>query len=1102
MDSSIARGILANAKTRNEKLHAKLKQKQPSLPPDPAVSMPESSDVRADELIMLRHKLAEKDKVQSSNEKLIQQLFDFQGEAISRTSRLVASLPTISPEMRTTPPVLANRFDQLKQIILSTISPEHQWIYLEEEENWPEHLSRDGIPWTYGDPVHPTIEQLLKSNTSPVWAADKETTKELGRVRTAVKTLEYAETAIQRLIASSPEKEDDIKQFLKMTVHGNDKTEKKLQEAQAALSLVSTEVDKLPMTLVMSLNSRIQTSELLIGQYHDNVRTVLDKRNAMGIALNQTNQTTEQTTDLLKTFSGQGCMSFPQWKHESATTLESSGVSKALWCNILLKKVSAPASTKISQEAVNSKEVDRILADLERHYSASRVIAAAIFKVHMATGRIPDPVFDWSRSLATLIPHHEALIATEKFLKYSTQSDSEDSVYQFTPVNSLINLIPDRIRMDKDNAVFRANVCTSKSAKKMYLAFSDWVKETMASLQAWDVETQVSTTVHQSLIGISTTPDPTVLMTTSQGAAAHPQHAPVIPNQQTSKAGADSVPQQITSCPYCKALSLNSDWNASEASTELKSIAGFDSTHKQFLMKGQRYILPASGCLQFLLASPEIRRAAVQSSEICPTCLGSPRQKSSTGACKKKHAIAKRTDGRPNAICLENGCDFHHLICLDHRDQNKEHPHTQKGNDFLSEFHDKYPHLKTQGVPQQIALMTTYLDDDDEVVPRREVAPLSAAATKSMDTMITTAQQLASKSLSRDTNEATIFTLCPQNKPRVVEHAQPVLFVKQPEPNIKVKGRLWTEQELPECVTLCKQTFLSRNAPAHPADIIDRTRGPAVYLYIDLWAIGDRSIRTVFDSGATVSLWSEDVIMDGKLETRIDSDNPAAISGIGNANTKAITCDVVLPGNITNNHSGEFIKYWCRSTMVRQIIPPLLESDQTQLIQETISSIRQDHSVPPDMTVENFQTEIGGQIQGLIGAKHLQEFPVPVMHLSNGLSIFKHTLRPAVSRTRVYCIGGTLPALQAFKKHYGSNVHQISSMMLDNETEFLQNPQYDGDVRDPSVRSLPVLLTDDSFREEQGEEDCQQLDQATRGADMAPPTMQGFCATASSPKPP
>ena len=75
-------------------------------------------------------------------------------------------------------------------------------------------------------------------------------------------------------------------------------------------------------------------------------------------------------------------------------------------------------------------------------------------------------------------------------------------------------------------------------------------------------------------------------------------------------------------------------------------------------------------------------------------------------------------------------------------------------------------------------------------------------------------------------------------------------------------------------------------------------------------------------------------------------------------------------------------------------------------------------------------------------------------------------------------------------------------MMLHNETEFLQNPQYDGDVRDPSLRPLNVLLSDDQFREEQGEEDCKQLDQATRGADTAPPAMQDFCVVASPTKPP
>ena len=464
----------------------------------------------------------------------------------------------------------------------------------------------------------------------------------------------------------------------------------------------------------------------------------------------------------------------------------------------------------------------------------------------------------------------------------------------------------------------------------------------------------------------------------------------------------------------------------------------------------------------------------------------------------------RRTDGRHNALCLEGGCDFHHLVCLEHKERNKEHPHTVRSNTFLEQIHQKYPHLKSKGVPQQIALMTTQLDDDDDAVPRWDVGPLSAKATESMETLVTTAQQLANKSQNRNTNEATIFTLCPQTEPRVTEHAQTVLLVDQPQAKIEVNGKVWTEKDLPDCVTMCKQTFLTRNAPAHPADVIDRTRGPAVYLYIDLWAIGDRSIRTVFDSLATVSLWSEDVILSGMLETRIDSNNPAAVSGIGNANTKAITCDVVLPGNIKNNQSGEYVEYWCRSTMVHQIIPPLPESNQTQLIQETISSIQQAYSVPEDMTAANFQTAIGGQIQGLIGAKHLQEFPVPVMHLSNGLSIFRHTRRPAEDRSQIYCIGGTLPPSPALQNDYGSNVHQISSMMLDNETEFLQNPQYDGDVCDPSLRPPPltVLLANDQFREEQGEEDCKQLDQATRGADMAPPAMQDFCVTASPLKPP
>ena len=73
--------------------------------------------------------------------------------------------------------------------------------------------------------------------------------------------------------------------------------------------------------------------------------------------------------------------------------------------------------------------------------------------------------------------------------------------------------------------------------------------------------------------------------------------------------------------------------------------------------------------------------------------------------------------------------------------------------------------------------------------------------------------------------------------------------------------------------------------------------------------------------------------------------------------------------------------------------------------------------------------------------------------------------------------------------------------MLQSETEFIQNPQYDGDVRDPSLRPIGVLLSDLQFREEQGEESCQQLDQASiQEADTTPLAMQDFCVDASEKK--
>ena len=310
---------------------------------------------------------------------------------------MVSSLPAVQPKDRTDLIRSQNRIDQLTQLIEEEVPPAAKWIYTAETSHWPAYLSEVDQPWSSKNPAHPTIELLLRSSTIPLWAADKETSQELRKAMAAFKTLEFAEKDIKRFIDSTPQQEDDIKQYLKITASGNNKTVEKLQQAQSTLFLVSTDSTRLPTILISTLRRRVQTSEPLIQKYYDNIAKVSEKRKTMGIVLNQTNQTPSQTAELLKNFSGQGCLSFPQWKHESFETLQSSGISKAHWYSIILKKVVAPASAKISQESVSSKDIDRILADLDRHYNSSRIISETIFNIHLAAGKIPDPEFN-SRS--------------------------------------------------------------------------------------------------------------------------------------------------------------------------------------------------------------------------------------------------------------------------------------------------------------------------------------------------------------------------------------------------------------------------------------------------------------------------------------------------------------------------------------------------------------------------------------------------------------------------------------------------------------------------------------------------------------------------------
>ena len=93
--------------------------------------------------------------------------------------------------------------------------------------------------------------------------------------------------------------------------------------------------------------------------------------------------------------------------------------------------------------------------------------------------------------------------------------------------------------------------------------------------------------------------------------------------------------------------------------------------------------------------------------------------------------------------------------------------------------------------------------------------------------------------------------------------------------------------------------------------------------------------------------------------------------------------------NSSDRVTGELSAYGAH-VLAQDCPAPLDTTDLCPLISSILHTAADLIALPQDMTLPNFQQDVGGTVEGLIGIKHIQEFPVPVFHLQNGLSIFCH----------------------------------------------------------------------------------------------------------------
>ena len=211
----------------------------------------------------------------------------------------------------------------------------------------------------------------------------------------------------------------------------------------------------------------------------------------------------------------------------------------------------------------------------------------------------------------------------------------------------------------------------------------------------------------------------------------------------------------------------------------------------------------------FLLAPFRQRVAAVsKSTNLCRICLAIPNTKMTNGQCKGRHVIRRRPDNKQNFLCMQQECEYNHLICQEHQYLNKDHPFRAGINRRIKDLHAKFPTLKEAEVAQEFALLAT---SPEVPIYDADLSGISDPARRALDTIMSTVQSLVDKSQhTNPINTTTIFSEHSDLKVHMQRHHADDGGIFQKPKNMKQKHQCDKSSQL-----LSTRTFLKHHMSEH-----------------------------------------------------------------------------------------------------------------------------------------------------------------------------------------------------------------------------------------------------------------------------------------------
>ena len=378
----------------------------------------------------------------------------------------------------------------------------------------------------------------------------------------------------------------------------------------------------------------------------------------------------------------------------------------------------------------------------------------------------------------------------------------------------------------------------------------------------------------------------------------------------------------------------------------------------------------SNNCPIYLSLSMDDRNEFISKNNICRYCL---RLKTDckNSSCGDEHLIPGLNGKKKHYACTNSSCKERVELCSTHKVENKE------AISAKTSYYQKYQ------INMSVAAFTATHDTPISKNYNIQNIPKSAMC----DSIY-------------NTNNASNIS----NTPCSLDHESPTILVNNVESNRsnKKKDKAITTDETSRPLLLdSTEQLLSTKSKLIAGDC------KSIFLYSCIPGL-TKNIAVLYDSGGGSSLIKSNI---PGVQLKASRDNKRmSLKGIGSGTIVGEQYTVLLP--LLSGHAA------IQVFAVDKILDPLATVDLQPALEYFKAKTEQDDSLSDKTKTEISKAKIfrfvKGDIDLLLGIKHLGLFPKLIHTLSSGLSIFKMVLKPACPRT-LFCLGGPYECLQSLQ---------------------------------------------------------------------------------------